>query len=169
MERPKRDQRETSYRPERDLRKTYTSMNQMHKEMDNISIANVAKNCVIFRFLFDILVFFRLYERPLSSKECKMFPWKCLFSISDTNWSKNNFDDLYFVKVIFEEISSWKYFRINFLLTFSSFVAFIWPLKCFTHQMWVFWIDISMFIELWNVHENLKKFSITFKTTKFAP
>ena len=98
----------------------------MHEETNNISISRApvrAKYCVILRFLFDILVFFRLYERPLSSKECKMFPWKCLFSISDTNWSKNNFDDLYFVKVIFEEISSWKYFPYKFLLTSQDFAA----------------------------------------------
>ena len=34
-----------------------------------------------------------------------------MFSISDTNWGKNNFDDLYFVKVTLKETSarkSWK-------------------------------------------------------------
>ena len=121
-------------------------------------IANLAKNCVIFRFLFDILVFFRLYERPLSSKECKMFPWKCLFSISDTNWSKNNFDDLYFVKVILEEISSWKYFQYKFSSYLASFGYFFWSPKD------LFFIGCCNYLELifQFVHRTLK-FSWKFK------
>ena len=87
-----------------------------------------------------------------------MFPWKCLFSISDTNWSKNNFDDLYFVKVILEEISSWKYFQYKFSSYLASFVYFFWSPKD------LFFIGCCNYLELifQCVHRTLK-FSWKFK------